>query len=143
MCLCQRVFLLSDSLLPHTALPGTFEVQLLQVKGPAVVRWLRKLECPLAGLAGKTNPCWRLGLQEHTRGSWAEAAAPAWRGLAPGEDRDTATLLPAPCHFTQIHSLSTKLHSHTEALDAPTAGVTPSLAGTVAKVLCIYLKISI
>lgn len=51
--------------------------------------------------------------------------------------------IPAPCHFTQMHSLSMQLRSHGGALVAPVARTSPSLAGTAAKPLCIYVKISI
>lgn len=106
MCLSKEFFLPSHLLLFF--LPGTFQVLLLQVTAPAVVRWLKNLACPLAGLSG------RVGLQNtlvvhlslHQPGEvwlhkskWGQTAQGHW---------DT----PAPCHFTQpLHAASSpRLH---------------------------------
>lgn len=101
------------------------------------------------GFSVKASLCWRLGLQNTlvVHLSLDQAAAPAWRGLAPqeqvGTDRTGTQGHSCPLSLHTHPRLSMQPHSNGEALAAPMAGMTPSLAGTGAKVLFLYLKISI
>lgn len=80
--------------------PGTHKGQLLQVKAPAVVRWLKKLAHPLAGFTGKASPCWSLGLQNTLMVplllGWGSCTSLESSGSTSGDrqDRDTGTFLP-------------------------------------------------
>lgn len=89
--------------------PGTCTGQLLQVKAPAEVRWLKKLAHPLQG---KPVPAggWDCTTLSWSLCSWAEAAAPAWRALAAqvGTDRTG----------TQGHSCPLSLHTDAQPLHA-------------------------
>lgn len=120
---------------------GTSKVQLLQVTAPAVVRWLKKMECPLS--QGKPTPA----------GGWdcrAHSGVPGARQLhQPGQVWLHKSQVGTDRTGTQGHSCPLSPHTHPQPLHtAPFPWLhpwldDPSLAGTAAKVLCIYLKISI